>query len=167
MRRVLPAPALIFTCVTVFVIAPAVTANAECSVILEPFPYSDFALHNRDAFLAAVCGGAKGDVYSASDPALKDRLQRVPGSHPIHGNPYSEAAERRHLEGDLVVAYVVETDGSIKYAAVIESTGQALLDEPAIDWLKKQSMTPYTLDGQPIRVFSYLPLKFRIRPSKP
>jgi TonB family protein len=167
MRRVFLAPALTFISMTVFVLGSPVAASAECSVILEPFPYSDSALHNRDVFLAAVCGGAKGDIYSASDPALKDRLQRVPGSHPVHGNPYSEAAERRHLEGDLVVAYVVETDGSIKYAAVIESTGQALLDEPAIDWLKKQSMKPFTLDGQPIRVFDYLPIKFRIRPSKP
>jgi hypothetical protein len=124
------APALLSTFVAFSTCAQCCAADAQCAASLGPFPYSDSAMHARDGFLAAVCGRTNGNVYNISDPALKDRFQRIPGPpHPFRGNLYSESAKRQRLEGDAVFAVVVEANSSIKYVAIIQSTGHALLDE--------------------------------------
>jgi TonB family protein len=143
---------------------PALPAqpDTECTAVSAPFPYADSERKIRDDFLKDVCEGPNADIYYLGDPALKDRIERVPGPHPIRGNIYSDAAKRKGLEGNLLVAVVVEEDGSIKHTAVIESTGHKLLDDGAVDWLKKQSFTQYTLDGKPIRIMFYFPMKFKL-----
>lgn len=167
MHSKIVASVLVATFAICFAWAQCRAAETECSARLGPFPYPDSAIQARDEFLAAVCGNANGNVYSISDPALKDRFRRIPGPpHPFHGNLYSESAKRQRLEGDAVFAVVVETDSTVKYVAVIQSTGHALLDELGIEWFKKQSMPAYELDGNPVRTLFYIPLKFRVTPAK-
>lgn len=63
----------------------------------------------------------------------------------------------------MVIAIVVERDGSIQHTAVIESSGYAILDDAAMAWLKKDYFeSPAKLDGQPIRVLRYYPIQFRL-----
>ena len=137
-------------------------ADTECSAASAPFPYADSERTIRDEFLKDVCGGPNTDIYYLGDPALKDRIQQVPGPHSFRGNVYSDAARRKGLEGNILVAVVVEEDGSIKHTAVIESTGHKLLDDDAVDWLRKQSFTQYKLDGKPIRIMFYFPMRLKL-----
>jgi periplasmic protein TonB len=66
-------------------------------------------------------------------------------------------------KGKVVVAVVVERDGSIQQTAVIESSGYTLLDDAAMVWIKKTYYeSPAKLDGQPIRIMFYLPIQFKL-----
>jgi Gram-negative bacterial TonB protein C-terminal len=106
------------------VMLPAVADN-ECSVLAsqEPFTYSESGLAARDEFLAAVCGGTNGDIYLPWDARFKDRIERASKGHSSHDEMYPEIAKRQNLQGKVVVAVVVERDGSIPHTAVIESSG--------------------------------------------
>jgi TonB family protein len=149
--------------------APAV-ADEECSVLTSegqyPFPYSQTALAARNEFLASICGGANGDIYLPWDSRIKDRFERAAKGYSTHDQLYPDAAKRQGLVGKVVVAAVVEKDGSIQHAAVIEFSGHKVLDDAAIVWIRKNGFgSPAKLDGSPIRIMLYMPIEFRLTTS--
>jgi protein TonB len=76
---------------------------------------------------------------------------------------YPDIARRQNLQGTVVLAFVVERDGSIQHVAVIESSGYAVLDEAAAGWIEKGGFhSPATLDGQPVRELLYFPVQFKL-----
>ena len=97
-------------------ISLSVRANAECSVLTSEahFPYSETALAARNAFLAPLCGGVNGDIYLPWDVRIKDRFERATEGYSTHDQLYPDKAKRQGLQGKVVVAAVVELDGSIE-----------------------------------------------------
>lgn len=147
------------------VATPGAVASDSCSVLTSQvlFPYSQSGLAARNKFLGTICGGANGDIFMLQDARFKDRVAGASKGHASHDRLYPDKARRRHLEGRVVIAVVVERDGSIQHTAVIETSGHGILDDAAMDWLKKGYYeSPAKLDGQPVRVLSYFPIRFRL-----
>jgi TonB family protein len=147
------------------VVSLSARANEECSVTTSeaPFPYSESALAARNAFLAPICGGANGDIYLPWDPRIKDRFERASQGYSSHDQLYPDKAKRQGLQGRVVVAAVVEADGSIQRTVVMESSGHTVLDEAAMIWIRKGGFrSPARLDGQPVRIMLYVPLQFKL-----
>jgi TonB family protein len=140
-------------------------ANEGCSVLTSEarFPYSQSALAARNAFLAAICGGLNCDIYLPWDVRIRDRFERASQGYSSHDQLYPEKAKKQGLVGKVVVAAVVEADGSIQHTVVMESSGHAVLDEAAAVWIKKSgSGSPARLDGQPVRIMLYVPIEFKL-----
>lgn len=130
--------------------------HADCSIAPDHFVfrYSDDALVRRNAFFAFQCVGSNTDLVDATDPSLVGRLQ-LPSKAVRHvtRDIYPDQEKRRHHEGSAVIATVVETDGSVRHAVVLESSGYKILDESAMDlWKGTHYDGPATLDGKPVRV---------------
>jgi len=150
--------------VLLLVILPSIT-RADCSAVSSKIPsqFSDAALANLNKFLDRICDAANGDIYAANHPELKGRLEEPSGGVLNKDDIYPEKAKRKGLEGTVVLALVVETDGSIRNAVAIESSGYELLDEAAISWNKKNRFdNPARLDGKAVRTPILLPDRIQV-----
>jgi TonB family protein len=130
--------------------------HADCSIAPDHFVfrYSDEALVVRNAFFASQCAGSTTDLVDATDPTLVGRLQ-LPSKAVRHvtSDFYPGEERRRHHEGSAVIATVVETDGSVRHAVVLESSGYKVLDQSAMNlWKGTHYDGPATLDGKLVRV---------------
>jgi TonB family protein len=140
--------------IVVFLIAVPTIGHSACS--LKPydggFEYSASALEARDAFYASLCDQSFFDLVIVSDPRLQTRISAPSSLEPVKQS-FSEQARRFGIEGTAVVAYVVETDGSVNHAIIIESSGHKMLDAAAVARIELLHYDlPATLDGLPVRV---------------
>ena len=129
--------------------------HAACS--LKPydigFPFSDAALEARDAFFASLCDESFAELVVDPDPRLKERFRPASHDGPLENPEYPAKARQWNLKGKTVVAYVIETDGSVEHVIVIQSSGYQLLDDVAVDNQRRAHFdTPGALDGIPVRV---------------
>jgi hypothetical protein len=116
--------------IVLFWAAPLV-GHAACS--LKPydigFPFSDAALEARDAFFASLCDESFAELVVDPDPRLKERFRSPSLDGPLENPGYPTKARRLNLRGPTVVAYVIETDGSVDHVIVIQSSGYRVLDD--------------------------------------
>ncbi len=71
-------------------------------------------------------------------------------------------ARKAGMEGLVVVGFVVEPDGSISSIHVIKSAGK-ILDQAAIEAVKKLHFKPGKQRGKPVRVRMALPIRFQLK----
>jgi TonB family protein len=125
------------------------------------FPFSDAALEARDAFLASLCDESFAELVVEPDPRLKERFRSPSHDGPWENPEYPTKARRWNLRGPTVVAYVIETDGSVDHVIVIQSSGYRVLDDAAVDTQRRAHFsTPGALDGLPVRVLATRRLLF-------
>ena len=141
--------------VVVFFWGVPLVGHAACS--LKPydtgFPFSDAALEARDAFYASLCDESFAELVVDPDPRLKERFRPPSHDGPLETPEYPAKARRWNLKGKTVVAYVIETDGSVDHVIVIQSSGYRLLDDAAVDTQRRVHFhTPGAVDGIPVRV---------------
>jgi TonB family protein len=147
-------------------VAPRV-GYAGCSI--KPydagFGFSKSALEVRDSFFASLCDESFSELVVFPDPRLAERFSPPSnGRQLVKESGYPSRARRLGFEGDPVVAYVVEADGSVEHVIVIESSGHQVLDEAAVaDRKQSRFDTPGTLDGIPVRVLSTYQMVFKIQ----
>jgi TonB family protein len=135
--------------------AVPLVGHAACS--LKPydigFPFSDAALGARDAFFASLCDESFAELVVDPDPRLKERFRSPSHDGPLEDPEYPANARRWNLGGTAIVAYVVETDGSVDHVIVIQSSGYRMLDDAALDTQRRiHFYAPGALDGIPVRV---------------
>jgi TonB family protein len=138
-------------------------SHAACS--LKPndvgFPFSDAALEARDAFFASLCDESFAELVVDPDPRLKERFRPASHDGPLENPGYPAKARQWNLKGKTVVAYVIETDGSVEHVIVIQSSGYQLLDDTAVDSQRRAHFySPGALDGIPVRVLATRELLF-------
>jgi TonB family protein len=76
---------------------------------------------------------------------------------------YTSDALRAKLQGTVKVEAVVEADGTVGEARVVDSLDQVFgLDEAALAAVKKWQFQPGTIDSRPVRVLVALVLEFRL-----
>lgn len=63
---------------------------------------------------------------------------------------YPKLAKRMRLEGRPTVLFEINSDGSVKYVKVAGSSGEAILDEAAVETVKRAAPLPYY--ERPIRL---------------
>jgi TonB family protein len=129
----------------------------------ENFPYSKAALEARDAFYVSLCDESFAELVMLPDPRLGDRVVSPSKRGPTGETPYAQKVAALGLDGTAVVAYVVESNGSVGHAIILESSGHEVLDEAALTRAKELHFgSPGTMDGLPVRVLlvNKVPFKF-------
>jgi TonB family protein len=142
-------------------LAIPLAAQAECSILSSqmPFPYSAAAQVSLNQFVGSVCGGARGDIYAIKDSRFGEQLVWTGKPRPRKDPPFPSSAKWHGPDALIVVAYVVEVDGSVKNAAVIESSGRNDLDASAAAWIKRAKFEgALKLNGQAVRTLLFLPI---------
>jgi len=75
---------------------------------------------------------------------------------------YPEMARKVGVEGTVIIRVLVGKDGKVKQAKIQQSES-SMLDQAAIDAVKKSVFTPAIQNGQPITCWVSIPIKFRLR----
>lgn len=75
---------------------------------------------------------------------------------------YPEMARKSGVEGQVIVRVLVGKDGRVKQTK-IQHSESSMLDQAAIDAVKKSIFTPAIQNGQPITCWVSIPIKFRLR----
>jgi TonB family protein len=153
-----------------FLLAPLclpLVAAADCTVPSDNtgFRYSLSARETRDDLYEDVCRESNVPLIIASDPKMKSRFRAPSKGHRlVSGDIYPEKARRLSFEGSVVVAFVVEVDGSIRRARVIQSSGHKELDYAATAFYKQyQFDVPGKFDGAPARVLYEQQINFKLK----
>jgi TonB family protein len=80
---------------------------------------------------------------------------------------YPEDAQRRGIQGRVIVRFVVDVDGSIKQVEVVRSLSPSC-DAEAVRAVKAMpDWSPGTQDGIPVPVYFTLPLSFKLQRAAP
>jgi len=88
---------------------------------------------------------------------------------PTAGNPkpvYPRMAIRRGIEGEVGLSVSVSPSGQVSRVSVSKPSGFAILDQAAIDSVKKWEFTPATRDGVPTAIVIDIPVQFRLINSR-
>lgn len=76
---------------------------------------------------------------------------------------YPEKAEKKKIEGRVLVSFIVEKDGRVSHIMVKNKVSKELDDE-AVRMVKgMQKWTPGKMKGKPVRVRYILPVQFRLK----
>ncbi len=111
---------------------------------------------------ADSAAGAKGTIYTfveempkyiGEDGALikfiKDNLR------------YPQMEKDNHIQGKVLVRFVIEPDGAIIEAKVVKRVSMGL-DKEAMRIAKLLKFTPGKQQGKPVRVYYNLPIEFKL-----
>jgi TonB family protein len=129
--------------------------KVDCSIDANRFEltFSEKVIAARNAFFLSMCNATPVELVDFADPTLKGRLELASHLVTTHkGNYYPESAKLKN-QGRTVVALIFETNGEIKNAAVIVSSGYDDLDKAAIAaYSSYKYEIPFKPDGHPVRV---------------
>jgi TonB family protein len=75
---------------------------------------------------------------------------------------YPVAARKRKIEGKVVLAIIIDSDGCLKNIDIIEASDPMFVN-PIIEALKKSSFIPASRNGRPITVKAILPIRFALQ----
>ncbi len=75
---------------------------------------------------------------------------------------YPNAAKQRGIQGKVLLAVVVKTDGSPLQVAISRSSGSSILDEAALDAVKQWRFIPAKRSGQLVQANVVVPVEFKI-----
>jgi protein TonB len=141
--------------------APASTEAPAASDVLSDGP-ATAALAGESPPSGA---GAGGDMASDGDVAAAPRVG--PGfAVGSAGNPlprYPTAARRRGLEGRVVVRVFVGSDGRARSVSVRTASPHPILDEAAVETLRRWRFEPARQAGIPVAAWVDVPITFRLR----
>jgi len=82
---------------------------------------------------------------------------------PWPSNFYPPIAIRCHWEGTPVSELLIDADGHVVDAKITKSSGNAMLDQAALDAEKQLHWQPATRNGNPIAVRWPMGLQFQLR----
>lgn len=75
---------------------------------------------------------------------------------------YPELARRNGIEGVVLVGALIGKDGRIERIQIIESENE-VLNAAAVKAVQETSFTPAKQNGQPVRVWARVPIRFTLR----
>jgi TonB family protein len=139
-----------------------IAASADC-----PSPLNPSDVHFSDAageFYADMCRESDVPLVFASDPSVKSRLQLPSGGRRLtEDDIYPDQARRLSFEGTVVVALVVELDGTVQHSKIVQSSGHQVLDYAEwMYWKQYKFDSPGKLDGAPTRVLLLERMNFKL-----
>ncbi len=75
---------------------------------------------------------------------------------------YPQWAVAKGVQGKLIIALDIKTDGTVGSYEVMRSSGYEQLDQEAIQSVQSWKFHPATKDGQPIRTCVQIPISFQL-----
>ncbi len=91
----------------------------------------------------------------ALTPSRPDTLHNAPPAYP-------ETARQRGIEGTVILLVRVGRDGEVRDVAVSKGSGSALLDEAALEAVRRWRFHPASLGSLPVESFVEVPIRFRL-----
>ena len=101
--------------------------------------------------------GAGSGVGSNTAPPTSPSILSAPDPK------YPESARRANVEGTVGVGLVIGSQGSVTSAWVAESSGNAALDQAAVDAVYQWRFAPGTVNGSPVETQSRVRVNFSLR----
>lgn len=80
---------------------------------------------------------------------------------------YPSDARLNNIQGNVLVSFIVEKDGSIGHATILKDIGGGCGDEAARVVQLMTQWRPGTVKGLPVRVRYFQPLRFRLEDPEP
>lgn len=119
-----------------------------------------------EAANGSVEGNPDGSGEMQGIPPASDAIESpaVPPSVTSARAPeYPYSAQRKGIEGTVVVRFLLNKDGGVDDVDVVESSGNDSLDRAALEAAEGFSFSP-GLDGygRPVRCYAYQPFTFRL-----
>lgn len=119
-----------------------------------------------DAANGSVEGNPDGSGETQGIPPASDAIESpaVPPSVTSARAPeYPYSAQRKGIEGTVVVRFLLNKEGGVDDVDVVESSGNDALDRAAMEAAEGFSFSP-GLDGygRPVRCYAYQPFTFRL-----
>ena len=107
---------------------------------------------------ATACAGlASTDsaVYDTTQVTERPRTRSIPVLH------YPVVAQRRHEGGLVMIAMIIEPDGSVQQGSlrIVQST-DTVFDAEALRWARGASYWPACRDGRPVRIADTKSIEF-------
>ncbi|MBN2542897.1 energy transducer TonB [bacterium] len=75
---------------------------------------------------------------------------------------YPDFARRSETEGAVMVEIIIDTDGSVESARVIQARPKGFFEEAAIKAAKQWKFTPAEQRGKPVKVRYQIPIEFKL-----
>lgn len=100
-------------------------------------------------------GEALLDAFSLSD--LEKRPEVVSSVAPV----YPADMRKARIEGAVTLIFVLNAQGQVEGLSVQRSS-RPEFERPAMDAVRKWKFTPGMKDGEPVRTYMKLPIRFRI-----
>ena len=114
------------------------------------------SLSIRNELFLRLCERSNGGLVDVTDPTVAGRLAKpkdIVFLNNRSGNP-------RELKGNLLLAFMVDLDGTLHDTTIIVGSGNKQIDEQTLElWPFYRYKTPAKLDGQPVRVLMYFRFK--------
>lgn len=101
------------------------------------------------------CEAARGNVLTVEGDVQKPI--RIGGPVPV----YPEIAKEERIEGVVVARLLIEKDGTVSEAKVVESLGEAF-DAGAVEALRQWTFEPATLHDEPVRVHFHVTVRYAL-----
>ncbi|MDX5337832.1 MAG: energy transducer TonB [Cyclobacteriaceae bacterium] len=122
------------------------------------------------AFLAFVGLNFLTPEVSAQESVHKqvDEMPVPPGGMPgftqymIDNLKYPETAKEKGIEGLVLVAFVVKSDGSVENIEIIQGIGAGCDEEASRIVAESGKWTPGKMDGKAVNTQMTLPIKFKL-----
>ncbi|HEX6863477.1 MAG TPA: energy transducer TonB, partial [Thermoanaerobaculia bacterium] len=73
---------------------------------------------------------------------------------------YPESAREAKAEGDVVLEIVIDEQGRVRNPTVAKSSGNADLDQEALETIPEWTFQPATLEGKPVAVYFTITIRF-------
>ena len=100
-----------------------------------------------------------GDLVKLSDPGVQPPVVEKKGAL-----EYPARARRQRVQGVVGISVLVDERGSVADAkVVVQVGGEAGLNEAALDYVKKWTFRPATLEGVPVKVWTPVNIKFSLQ----
>lgn len=90
------------------------------------------------------------------------KLEVKPGIVDIPVPAYPEAVRNAGIEGTATVQLLLDLDGSVMDAKVLNSSGNKMLDAAAVEAAMRARFTPAMQQDKPVRVWISFPYHFRL-----
>lgn len=143
-------------------------ATATFTTAMRVTPLHDDALPSTSFIPSTPIGadavaGSPATAEAAAD--ARRRYLAALGARLAQHRVYPAAAQRRGLEGQVMVALRIGRDGSVQSLAVHRSSGETLLDEGALETVRRAAPLPPLPENLPESTLDVeLPLFFRLVP---
>ena len=124
----------------------------------EPRPFEEAVrepiLHKRSTVEASLLVASQAVPLGTTDEVPPDLSMNAPPRYPPD-------AIRRGWSGEVLLRLTIDSTGQVVQVELIRSSGYQILDQAAVEAVRRWKGAPAKSDGRPIAVVRQLPVRFR------
>ncbi len=128
---------------------------------------------SADLEVAMGAGGALagfGEVHAATSAAAQEEafdvadLEKRPEAISQVAPTYPQELRKAKIEGMVTILFVLDEKGRVEEPRV-ENASRPEFEKPALEAIRKWRFSPGLKDGQPVRTYIRIPMRFRVASS--